>query len=87
VRQHSTEVLCTHWPPAPTALHLRMQWRGCSREWERAAGGGGGGRGDAHKNQGTGNDNKKRGRGGSNKEKELESYFSKKPQEAAECGV
>jgi hypothetical protein len=49
-------------------------------EWEGA-------RGDAQQNQGTGNDNTKRGRGGSKKEKKLESYFSKKPREAADNGV
>jgi hypothetical protein len=76
VRQHSAEVLCTHWPPAPTALHLRMQWRGLLSRVGTSSGagrGGGGARGDAHQNQGTGNtgnnDNTKRGRGGSKKEK------------------
>ena len=91
MRQHSTEVMCTHWSPAPTALHLRMQWRGLLSRVRTSSGGwgvgGGGGRGDAHQNQGTGNDSTKRGRGGSKKEKKLENYFSKKPREAAESGV
>jgi hypothetical protein len=67
VRQHSTEVMCTHWPPSPTALHLRMQWRGLL---SRVGTSSGGARGDAHQTQGTGNDNTKRGRGGSKKEKQ-----------------
>ena len=42
VRQHSTEVLCTHWSPAPTALHLRMQWRGLLSRVRTSSGVGGG---------------------------------------------
>jgi hypothetical protein len=35
VRQHSREVMCTHWPPTPTALHL--QWRGLLSRGGRGA--------------------------------------------------
>jgi hypothetical protein len=70
-------VLC--YPGTPS------QKKSCSHGWEQAAGGGA--PGDAQQNQGTGNDNTKRGRGSPKKEKQLESYFPKKPREAADNGV
>jgi hypothetical protein len=85
VRQRSTEVLCPHWPPTPTALHLRISGEacshGCGSEWRRGLGRGSGRRTAEPRHRQRQHGEKPRGLEA--KEKQLESYFTKKPRGAA----